>query len=132
VASPDDPDGTELLLEPDGHPAAKAFKQALIGDGIPYTTSTVDDLAAGVARLEQFGGVHPGIRPDGTGDYRDVRRHLRQPDPDSTPEGAEAGDAGGWAGAGLTRCAPCPRRGHPYHDECHRPEAQVDDVAAGG
>jgi catechol 2,3-dioxygenase-like lactoylglutathione lyase family enzyme len=30
VVSPDAPDGTELLLEPDGHPAAKPFKQALV------------------------------------------------------------------------------------------------------
>lgn len=32
VVSPEDPDGTELLLEPDGHPAAKPFKQALRED----------------------------------------------------------------------------------------------------
>ena len=29
VVSPDDPDGIELLLEPDAHPAAKPFKAAL-------------------------------------------------------------------------------------------------------
>jgi catechol 2,3-dioxygenase-like lactoylglutathione lyase family enzyme len=55
VVSPDDPDGTELLLEPDRHPAAKAFKEALIGDGIPYTSFAVDDVAAEAARLEQLG-----------------------------------------------------------------------------
>src|ERR687891_2451966 len=44
VVSPDDPDGTELLLEPDGHPAVRPFKEALVGDGIPYTSFAVDDV----------------------------------------------------------------------------------------
>ena len=35
VVSPEDPDGTELSLEPDEHPAARSFKQALVQDGIP-------------------------------------------------------------------------------------------------
>ena len=40
------PDGVELLLEPDQHPAAKAYKQALVADGIPATSFLVDDVAA--------------------------------------------------------------------------------------
>ena len=55
VVSPDDPDGTELLLEPDGHPAAKPFKQALIDDGIPYTSFAVDDVKAEYDRLRALG-----------------------------------------------------------------------------
>ena len=51
VVSPDDPGGTELLLEPDGHPAAKPFKQALVADGIPYTSFAVDDVNAEYDRL---------------------------------------------------------------------------------
>jgi catechol 2,3-dioxygenase-like lactoylglutathione lyase family enzyme len=39
LVSPDDPNGTELVLEPDAHPAAKPFKAALAGDGIPFTPS---------------------------------------------------------------------------------------------
>src|SRR5918996_3984484 len=39
VVSPEEPDGPELLLEPDGHPAAKPFKQALVDDGIPLRRS---------------------------------------------------------------------------------------------
>ena len=39
VVSPADPDGTELLLEPDAHPAAKPFKAALVSDGIPLPPS---------------------------------------------------------------------------------------------
>ena len=46
VVSTEDPDGTELLLEPDGHPAAKPFKQALVADGIPFTSFTVQDVHA--------------------------------------------------------------------------------------
>jgi catechol 2,3-dioxygenase-like lactoylglutathione lyase family enzyme len=55
VVSPDDPDGTELLLEPDGHPAAKPFKQALVSDGIPFTSFAVDDVNAEYARLRAQG-----------------------------------------------------------------------------
>jgi catechol 2,3-dioxygenase-like lactoylglutathione lyase family enzyme len=55
VVSPDAPDGTELLLEPDGHPAAKPFKQALVDDGIPYTSFAVDDVEAEYERLRARG-----------------------------------------------------------------------------
>ena len=55
VVSPDDPGGTELLLEPDGHPAAKPFKQALVDDGIPYTSFAVDDVKAEFERLRGLG-----------------------------------------------------------------------------
>ncbi|HET9873379.1 MAG TPA: VOC family protein [Propionibacteriaceae bacterium] len=43
VVAPDDPDGVELLLEPDAHPAAKVFKEALVEDGIPFTSFAVKD-----------------------------------------------------------------------------------------
>jgi catechol 2,3-dioxygenase-like lactoylglutathione lyase family enzyme len=55
VVSPEDQDGTELLLEPDGHPAAKPFKQALVADGIPFTSFTVQDVHAEHARLAARG-----------------------------------------------------------------------------
>jgi catechol 2,3-dioxygenase-like lactoylglutathione lyase family enzyme len=55
VVSPDDPDGVELLLEPDQHPAAKPFKAALVADGIPITSFAVADVAAEVARLKALG-----------------------------------------------------------------------------
>ena len=51
VVSPDDPDSTELLLEPDGHPAVRPFKQALVSDGIPFTSFAVDDVQAEYERL---------------------------------------------------------------------------------
>jgi len=46
VVGANEPDGVALLLEPDAHPAAKAFKQALVEDGIPLTSFAVDDVAA--------------------------------------------------------------------------------------
>jgi catechol 2,3-dioxygenase-like lactoylglutathione lyase family enzyme len=55
VVSPQDPDGVELLLEPDQHPAAKPFKRALMDDGIPYTSFHVDDVAAEYDRLVALG-----------------------------------------------------------------------------
>ena len=44
VVSPAAPDGVQLVLEPDEHPAAKQFKAALLADGIPFTSFTVDDI----------------------------------------------------------------------------------------
>jgi catechol 2,3-dioxygenase-like lactoylglutathione lyase family enzyme len=55
VVSPDDPDSTELLLEPDGHPAAGPFKDALVNDGIPFTSFDVDDVHAEYERLTGLG-----------------------------------------------------------------------------
>jgi catechol 2,3-dioxygenase-like lactoylglutathione lyase family enzyme len=55
VVSPEEPDGTELLLEPDGHPAAGPFKQALVDDGIPFTSFAVDDVSAEFERLRGLG-----------------------------------------------------------------------------
>ncbi|RSN45633.1 VOC family protein [Actinomadura sp. WAC 06369] len=55
VVSPDDPDGVELLLEPDAHPAAKPFKEALVADGIPLTSFAVPDVRAEYERLKGLG-----------------------------------------------------------------------------
>ena len=55
VVSPAAPDGVELLLEPDGHPAARTFKEALVADGIPWTQFAVADVAAEVERLQGLG-----------------------------------------------------------------------------
>jgi catechol 2,3-dioxygenase-like lactoylglutathione lyase family enzyme len=55
VVSPAAPDGTQLLLEPDDHPAAGAFKAALVADGIPLTSFGVDDVAADYERLVAAG-----------------------------------------------------------------------------
>lgn len=57
VVSPADQDGTELLLEPDSHPAAGPFKRALAQDGIPFTSFAVDDVHAEYERLRGDGVV---------------------------------------------------------------------------
>jgi catechol 2,3-dioxygenase-like lactoylglutathione lyase family enzyme len=55
VVSPEDPDGPELLLEPDGHPAAPPFKEALVADGIPFTSFAVADVHRDFERLRSLG-----------------------------------------------------------------------------
>jgi catechol 2,3-dioxygenase-like lactoylglutathione lyase family enzyme len=55
VVSPEDPDGVELVLEPDEHPAAKPFKDALVEDGIPFTSFAVEDVQREYERLSALG-----------------------------------------------------------------------------
>ncbi len=57
VVSEEDPEGTELVLEPAGHPAVVPFRKALVKDGIPYTAFAVDDVGAEHERL-----VAEGVR----------------------------------------------------------------------
>ena len=55
VVSPDAPDGAELLLEPDGHPAAGRSSRRSSSDGIPFTSFAVDDVHAEHERLPALG-----------------------------------------------------------------------------
>lgn len=55
VVSPEEPDGTELLLEPLGHPAARTYRDALVADGVPLAQFTVDDVPAEYERLRALG-----------------------------------------------------------------------------
>jgi catechol 2,3-dioxygenase-like lactoylglutathione lyase family enzyme len=55
VTSPEDPDGPELLLEPDDHPAARPFKDALVADGIPYASFAVQNIRSEFMRLRGLG-----------------------------------------------------------------------------
>ena len=57
LVSDEAPDGTELVLEPAGHPAVVPFRKALVEDGIPYTAFAVDDVEAEHERL-----VAEGVR----------------------------------------------------------------------
>ena len=55
VVSPEDPDGPELVLEPNaGYPAMKALKEALFKEGIPFTAFEVRDIEAEYARLSDL------------------------------------------------------------------------------
>jgi catechol 2,3-dioxygenase-like lactoylglutathione lyase family enzyme len=55
VVSPENPEGPQLALEPDSHPAAGPFKAALAADGIPVTSFAVDDVHAEYERLRGLG-----------------------------------------------------------------------------
>lgn len=55
LVSPEDPEGTELLLEPDQYPPVGAFKAALKKEGIPLTQFGVDDVDAEYERLKGLG-----------------------------------------------------------------------------
>jgi catechol 2,3-dioxygenase-like lactoylglutathione lyase family enzyme len=55
VVSPEAPQGPELALEPDAHPAAGPYKAALVADGIPATSFAVDDVHAEFRRLRDLG-----------------------------------------------------------------------------
>ncbi len=55
VVSAEEPDGVELALEPNAHPASRAFQEALVANGIPFTAFSVDDIEAEVERLQAAG-----------------------------------------------------------------------------
>ena len=55
VVSPDDPDGTELLLEPNENPVAQAFQRGIFDQGIPAASFGVADIRAEYERLKSLG-----------------------------------------------------------------------------
>ncbi|GAB4361498.1 MAG: VOC family protein [Bryobacter sp.] len=57
VVSADGPDDRELTLEPNRHPAAKAYQEALFRDKIPLTAFEVSNLDAEFERLSALGVV---------------------------------------------------------------------------
>ncbi|MEU0837125.1 VOC family protein [Streptomyces sp. NPDC005969] len=55
VVSPEEPHGTELVLEPNDHPAVRPYTEALVNDGIPAASFAVDDVHAEFDRLRGLG-----------------------------------------------------------------------------
>ncbi|HNM38543.1 MAG TPA: VOC family protein [Anaerolineales bacterium] len=56
VVSPDDPNGVELVLEPNAsYPAMKALKESLVRDGIPFTAFEVKDIQKEYERMKKLG-----------------------------------------------------------------------------
>ena len=55
VVSPDDQNGTELVLEPNDNPAAKTYQKAIFEQGIPATSFGVSDVRAEYERLKKLG-----------------------------------------------------------------------------
>jgi len=67
VVSPEEPNGTELLLEPNAwYPAMKALKESLVKDGIPFTAFQVDDVQREYERMKAL-GVEFTMEPTNTG-----------------------------------------------------------------
>jgi predicted enzyme related to lactoylglutathione lyase len=57
VASPEDPDGTELQLAPNDNPAMKSYQQALFQQGQPAMNFFTDDIQADFERITARGGA---------------------------------------------------------------------------
>ena len=55
VVSPDDPDGTELLLEPNANPVAKTYQRGIFEQGIPAASFAVTDIHAEFEKLKSLG-----------------------------------------------------------------------------
>jgi len=55
VVSPDDQDGTELLLEPNSNPVAQAYQKGIFEQGIPAASFGVEDTRAEYGRLKERG-----------------------------------------------------------------------------
>jgi len=59
LVSPEDPNGTELALEPQGSPtingALTNFKKSLFDNGIPFTAFAVDDIHKEYLRMRNSG-----------------------------------------------------------------------------
>ena len=67
VVSPDEPDGTELLLEPDENPVAQAYQQGLFEQGIPAASFGVTDIHTEYEKLKSL-GVAFAVEPTEMGD----------------------------------------------------------------
>src|SRR5438445_8401938 len=55
VASPEDPDGTELQLALNDNPAAKAYQQAILQQGQPAAMFFTDDVQGDYERMKAAG-----------------------------------------------------------------------------
>jgi predicted enzyme related to lactoylglutathione lyase len=55
VVSAQDPDGTQLLLEPNVNEAARTFQKAIFDQGIPAASFAVDDIQKEFERLKAAG-----------------------------------------------------------------------------
>ena len=55
VVSPEDPNGTSLLLEPRGDSFAKTYQESVFGEGLPFIVFGADDVEAERRNLESRG-----------------------------------------------------------------------------
>ena len=66
VVSPEEPDGTELVLEPNSNPATKTFQSAIFKQGIPLTAFAVEDIQKEYERMKKL-SVMFSMKPTKTG-----------------------------------------------------------------
>ena len=55
IVSPEEPNGTQLVLEPNDNPAAKSYQESIFKQGIPATMFFVDDIQKEYQRLKTLG-----------------------------------------------------------------------------
>jgi len=55
VVSPEEPNGTQLVLEPNENPAAKSYQESIFKQGIPASMFFVDDIQKEFERLKRLG-----------------------------------------------------------------------------
>jgi predicted enzyme related to lactoylglutathione lyase len=67
IASPDEPNGTELQLAADDNPAGKAYQQAIFQQGQPAVMFLTDDIKADYERIKAKGGEFKMPPTDVTG-----------------------------------------------------------------
>lgn len=67
LVSPEDQDGTEIVLEPNNNPIAKDYQNRLFEEGIPVTMFGVEDIHKEYERLLQL-GVKFTMKPTKMGD----------------------------------------------------------------
>ena len=90
VVSEEAPEGTELLLEPDAHPAVGPYRKALVEDGIPSTSFAANDIGAEYDRLvargvrfvqppTDLGSVIAAVFDDTCGNLIQITEEKRQP-----------------------------------------------------
>lgn len=66
VVSPEEPNGAELVLEPNTNPAGQVFQKAMFDQGIPLTAFGVNDIQAEYERLKKL-GVRFSMEPTNMG-----------------------------------------------------------------
>ncbi len=100
VVSPDNPDGTELLLEPNDNPASKTFQKAMFEQGIPLTAFAVEDVELEYDRLKELGvrfhteptpmgSTKIAVFDDTSGNLIQLYQEVTRPDLSSRPFAAK-------------------------------------------
>lgn len=74
VVSAEEPDGPQLLLEPNENPAAKSYQESIFSQGIPAAMFFVDDLQKEMPQTpEPWREIHHGADEDTRLDYCHLR-----------------------------------------------------------